>query len=428
MITLFKKNLGENFEKIPLNIGFSPPEGEFVKNVGDFALLKGKEHMLYYKNSLTKEEEKIAEEAKGYIIAKIAQEKNEINKEIAKKIALEVTKNEKISNIVAIDTFGLSCIELLAKEGIEEIELNSIDENIYVYHSLLGRCKTNVYFKSLQSAKRVINSMLKENEKELNDFSPVVDSQLSNFRIHAQISPLATNGIVFSIRVLSTIKPEPKNLVKNGMSKEALAYLSLAIDSKLNIVIAGPPASGKTTLLNALLSFIKNEKIVCVEEEINEIKKNGDYSFLSLQSRKDKQKELIDQIINSLRLRPQRLVVGEIRGKEAKEVFSAASLGIPFITTLHANDEKGAIINRLSSKPMEVDKNLIRLLDVGVYLNEKRRICRIEEYNSKIEEVNPENISINSKVIKAYSSRFKLGRKFAIKEMYRRAKELGKNV
>jgi type IV secretory pathway ATPase VirB11/archaellum biosynthesis ATPase len=424
VFNFLKRKKEEKFESIPLNICFSPPEGEFVKNIGDFALLKGSENMLYYKNSLNKEEQEIAAKAKGYVVEKISNANIQPNKEIAKKLALEITKNEKIAEIVAIDTLGLSAIELLSKEGIEEIELNSIDENIYVYHSLLGRCKTNIYFRSLDSAKAVINSLLKENDKELSDFCPVVDSQLSRFRIHAQLSPLATNGIAFSIRVLNVITPDPKILAKNGISKEALAYLSMALDAKLNIVIAGPPASGKTTLLNAILKFIKSEKIVCIEEEINEIKKNGDYSFLSLQSRKEKQKELIDQIINALRLRPQRLVVGEIRGKEAKEVFSAAALGIPFITTLHSNDEPGAILNRLSSKPMEVEKSLIRLLDVGVYLNEKRRISRIEEYNSKIEEVNLNNVSIDSKVIKAYSSIFKTGRKFAIKELYKRASAL----
>jgi type IV secretory pathway ATPase VirB11/archaellum biosynthesis ATPase len=424
MINLFKRSKKEEPEEIPLNIRFSPPEGEFVKNIGEFALLKGKENMLYYKNSLNKEEQKMAEKAKGYVIEQISKQNLSPDKETAKKLAFEITKNEKIAEIVAIDTCGLSAIELLSRDGIEEIELNSIEENIYVYHSLLGRCKTNIYFRNLDSAKAVVNSLLKENEKELNDFSPVVDSQLSKFRIHAQLSPLATNGIAFSIRVLNVITPDPKILAKNGISREALAYLSMALDAKLNIIIAGPPASGKTTLLNAILKFIKNEKIVCIEEEINEIKKNGDYSFLSLQSRKDKQKELIDQIINALRLRPQRLVVGELRGKETKEVFSAAALGIPFITTLHSNDEPGGILNRLSSKPMEVEKSLIRLLDVGVYLNEKRKISRIEEYNSKIKEIDPANISIDSKVIKAYSSIFKTGRKFAIKELYKRASNL----
>jgi len=424
MISILKKKSDEDFESIPLNICFSPPEGEFIKNMGDFALLKGNENILFYKNSLNKNEQEIAAKAKGYVVEKLSKLSIQPNKDTAKKLAFEITKNEKIAEIVAIDTLGLSAIELLSKQGIEEIELNSIDENIYIYHSLLGRCKTNIYFRSLNSAKAVINSLLKENDKELNDFSPVVDSQLSKFRIHAQLSPLATNGIAFSIRVLNSITPDPKVLAKNGISKEALSYLSMALDAKLNIVIAGPPASGKTTLLNALLKFIKNEKIVCIEEEINEIKKNGDYSFLSLQSRKEKQKELIDQIINALRLRPQRLIVGEIRGKEAKEVFSAAAIGIPFITTLHSNDEPGAILNRLSSKPMEVEKSLLRLLDIGIYLNEKRQISRIEEYNSKIKEIDPSNISLDSKVIEAYSKVFKTGRKFAIKELYKRVSAL----
>jgi len=424
MISVLKKKSDEDFESIPLNICFSPPEGEFIKNMGDFALLKGNENILFYKNSLNKNEQEIAAKAKGYVVEKLSKLSIQPNRDIAKKLAFEITKNEKIAEIVAIDTLGLSAIELLSKQGIEEIELNSIDENIYVYHSLLGRCKTNIYFSSLNSAKAVVNSLLKENDKELNDFSPVVDSQLSKFRIHAQLSPLATNGIAFSIRVLNSITPDPKVLAKNGISKEALSYLSMALDAKLNIVIAGPPASGKTTLLNALLKFIKNEKIVCIEEEINEIKKNGDYSFLSLQSRKEKQKELIDQIINALRLRPQRLIVGEIRGKEAKEVFSAAAIGIPFITTLHSNDEPGAILNRLSSKPMEVEKSLLRLLDIGIYLNEKRQISRIEEYNSKIKEIDPSNISLDSKVIEAYSKVFKTGRKFAIKELYKRVSAL----
>ncbi|MGC8710470.1 MAG: ATPase, T2SS/T4P/T4SS family [Candidatus Micrarchaeia archaeon] len=358
-----------------------------------------------------------------------------------------------ISHIIADDTVGYGPISLLLddKEDIEEIEVNAPTSQIYIYHVKYGRCPTNLHFSTEQGFRHSINKLVYASEKELNEDSPIIDAQVENARVHAQLKPYAQSGSCATIRLGGRKEMGMGSLVKNGtLSTEALAYIWLAIDSKLNIVISGAPASGKTTLLLTLMSFIpKYEKIVTIEEDVNELKPSRDYNIIELYGSKSAAFTPRDQVINALRMRPDRVIVGEIRDAEAREMFSASNLGMPFITTMHSNEGGSAIIKKLIIKPMEVEPNSLSALDIALCMSNnglgKRLLSSSFEYRwlSRAEIENEEGIQIGefdkvgikevikmgfvdpkilkgSKVIAKYSELSKISQQKAIAEFSKR--------
>jgi len=212
----------------------------------------------------------------------------------------------------------------------------------------------------------------------------VVDAELENIRVHAQVRPYAHAGAFASIRIGGKKQLGINKLIANGTTNpEVLAYLWLALDAKLNVIISGAPASGKTTLLASLLTLIpRYNKVVVVEEEANEL---GEFAanYVSIYSTK-KGINLQQQVINTLRMRPDRLIIGEIRGEEAREMFSGSNLGIPFMTTMHSNDGGLSILKKLLVKPMSVEPSALGMLDLAIYMKQldlsKRIVESIYEY------------------------------------------------
>jgi type IV secretory pathway ATPase VirB11/archaellum biosynthesis ATPase len=161
----------------------------------------------------------------------------------------------------------------------------------------------------------------------------------------------------------------------------------MAMDSGRNMLVAGSPASGKTTLMSALLSFVPiSERIVTIEEDVNELKAKIDInnSVAICGSRYGGSVSTRDQVINALRMRPDRLVVGEVRGEETRELFSGANLGIPFMTTMHSSSGGADILKKLVVKPMCVEARSLSMLDVAVYMRHldasKRLLSEVYEY------------------------------------------------
>jgi type IV secretory pathway ATPase VirB11/archaellum biosynthesis ATPase len=338
---------------------------------------------------LSKQEKEIAEHAKAYVTDLFAAEAanssfdiifDQTASEKARSFAeaylagkMEKERAFYISHIVAYDTIGYGPISLLLedKEHIEEIEVDTPTSPISIYHMKYGRCATNLRFSTEQSFRHSLNKFIYTSEKELNDDNPIIDAQVENARIHAQLKPYAQSGSCATIRLGGRKEMSISMLVKNGtLSAEALAYIWIALESKLNIIISGAPASGKTTLLLALMSFIpRYEKIITIEEDVNELKSSRDYNLISLYGSKNAAFTTRDQVINSLRMRPDRIIIGEVRGAEAKEMFSASNLGMPFITTMHSNEGGSAIIKKLIIKPMGVEPNSLSALDIALYMS-----------------------------------------------------------
>ena len=293
-----------------------------------------------------------------------------------------------LSYFIAHDTVGYGPFSILLKDrkNIEEIEVNSPTMPITIYTIKYGRCATNIRFMDEDAFRYNINKIASESEKELSDETPIVDVQVGDSRIHAQIKPYALSGAAASIRIGGEKRVTLDFLVKNGtVDLETLAYLWLAIDADLNIVIAGAPASGKTTMLTAISGFVPiRSRIITIEEDINELRFNDSFTnVIALYGEKFKVTTK-EQVINALRLRPDRMVVGEIRGEEARDLFSGSNLGVPFMTTMHCNDDPLGVIKRLMVKPMSVEPKGISMLDLSLHMSHGdfrgRRLSSIYEY------------------------------------------------
>ena len=286
------------------------------------------------------------------------------------------------------DTILWGPISMLLDDSsdIEEIEINSPTQRIVVYHRRYGRCITNLRFNSELDFRYTINKMIGEKGKELGQASQIIDAQVGNCRIHAQTKPYAISGGSASIRVAHEMDIGIKELMQNKtITPCEMAYLWMAIEAGKNIVIAGAPGSGKTTMLAALSSFLPaNRRIITIEEGINEIRLNHSLNYvLQLQSGSSGI-GIGEQIRNALHMRPEMLIIGEIRGSEANDAFSGANVGVPFMTTMHSDGGGAELLSRLISKPMNLEEQLINRLNVSVFMRKSedgtRRVENISEY------------------------------------------------
>ncbi len=448
--------LGVEGEPVEAVSGIVPKE---IVRVGDaYNYVVG-----YGLRPLSGPEIKVAEETKAKIVDILAEGPEEISPSLfdkARELALsmlseiEKTRATYLAYILAHDTVGVGPISILLEDKmhIEEIEINSPRSPLLIHHSVYGLCQTNLRIEGDQWFRHYINKMAYQAEKELGEETPIIDAQIEDARLHAQIKPYAQSGGAASIRIGSGKSIGIEALVKaNTASEDVLAYLWLALDSLSNIVISGAPASGKTTLLNSLLSFIPPYKrTITIEEDINELRADGLGNIVALYGSKyGKRIEVSEQVINALRMRPDIIIVGETRCKEARELFAGANLGVPFITTMHSNGGALEIINRLLVEPMSVDVRSVSMLDVAVYMRQadvrQRVLDSIYEYHwlSRGEaeegiEIGAENslhieqivkngildrsALLRSKVIAKYAKLRRISAKQAIKEFERRSK------
>jgi len=472
------KKQKENEEQERVELGFIIDASEAQKEVESIGGLVPKSMVKKGNNyayivagcieRMTACEERKAEISKANVIETLASSEDEIGIGLfgkAREIAsLELAKTmskeraDYISYLVAHDTVGYGPISMLLEDrkSIEEIEVNAPCAPINIFHVSYGRCATNLRFKSADHFRHSINKLIYDADKELGEETPIIDAQVENARIHAQIKPYAISGAVASIRLTDSRVVGADYLVKRGTTNpEVLAYLWMAMDARKNIVIAGSPASGKTTLMSALFSFVPRiEKVVTIEEDINELKVKIDInnSVALYGSRYGGTTSTREQVINALRMRPDRLVIGEVRGEETRELFSGANLGVPFMTTMHSSTGGMEIVKKLMIKPMCVEARALSMLDLAVYMKHvdlsKRLLSEVYEYkwlsraesermgmeieeSDSVETVNivsnctlARELLADSKVIAAFSERARLTKKQTIKELDRRAEFL----
>jgi len=171
------------------------------------------------------------------------------------------TENKDLlAYIVAHDTVGFGPMSILMedRQNIEEIVVNAPTAPIGIYHATYGYCTTNLRFNSEKDFRYTLNKMIADTERELNSSTPIIDAQLDDgSRLHAQLRPYSVNGALATIRLNGGKRIDMRRIMHLGTaSAEELAYLWLAVESNLNIVIAGAPASGKTSFLMALNSLV----------------------------------------------------------------------------------------------------------------------------------------------------------------------------
>ena len=256
----------------------------------------------------------------------------------------------RIYNLIENEINGYGPLtELLKDENITEIMVNSPSE---IYIEIDGTLikDESISFINDEHIIRTIQKLIEPMGRTIDSTSPMVDSRLSDgSRINAVIPPLATKGPVITIRKFKASISNVDELIRLGsLTAEMATFLEACVKSKLNILICGGTGSGKTTLLNILSGFIpENERIITIEDAA-ELRLSQPH-VISLETRttnyeKSGEITIRDLVRNSLRMRPDRIIVGEVRGKEAFDMLQAMNTGHEgSLTTLHANGNIDAL-------------------------------------------------------------------------------------
>ena len=262
---------------------------------------------------------------------------------------LSSIEKQQICDEVLDEVFGLGPLEpLLQDPTISDILVNTHKQ---VYVERKGQLElTTVSFRDDQHLLRIIDKIVSQVGRRVDEASPMVDARLSDgSRVNAIIHPLAVDGPLLSIRRFTTDKLMPPDLVeRKAMTAGMMELLEAAVKARLNIIIAGGTGSGKTTLLNALSFFISPKERIVTIEDAAELQLRQPH-VVRLETRPAnlegqgavRQRELL---VNSLRMRPDRIVVGEVRGAEALDMLQAMNTGHDgSLTTVHANSPRDAV-------------------------------------------------------------------------------------
>jgi pilus assembly protein CpaF len=247
------------------------------------------------------------------------------------------------------DTVGLGPLEdLLADPSVEEVMVNGPDQ---VYVERGGRIEpVEVAFADEEELRNAIERILAPLGRRIDELSPMVDARLADgSRVNAVIPPLAIDGPTLSIRRFGASRPGPRELVELGtLSESQLAVLEGAVADRRSILVSGGTGSGKTTLLNALSGFVRADERLVTIEDAAELRLRGRH-VVRLESRPAGvegrgEVTIRDLLRNALRMRPDRIVIGEVRGAEALDLLTALNTGHRgALSTVHANSAADAL-------------------------------------------------------------------------------------
>ena len=323
--------------------------------------------------------------------------RNEIDKTL-EGYDLSVLERSYINNLIDNEINGYGPItELLDDPSITEIMVNGTND---IYIELDGKLikDDSVSFINNDHIIRTIQRLIQPIGRTIDTSNPMVDARLSDgSRLNAIIEPLSLKGPVLTIRKFKKELASIEDFLRNGTMTPYMArFIEACVKSKMNIIICGGTGSGKTTLLNIMSSFIGNDERIITIEDAAELKLEQEH-VISLETRSSNYEgsgevTIRDLVINSLRMRPDRIIVGEVRGKEAFDMMQAMNTGHEgSMTTLHANGPKDAL-NRLETMVlmagMEIPIKAIReyienaidiVINISRLTDGKRKITSISE-------------------------------------------------
>lgn len=290
------------------------------------------------------------------------------------------TKREFYAEIVVREMIGYGLLDpLVSDEYLEEIMVIGPMKPVYVYHRKYGMCKTNVVFYEDQEIRNIIEKIARDVNRHIDAVHPLLDARLPDrSRVNATIPPASVDGSTITIRKFRKDPYTVVDLINFGTFDPRLAaFLWLAVDGMgakpANILVAGGTGSGKTTTLNVLAAFIPaHERIITIEDtaELNLPLEH----WVRLEARPPSIEgtgEISMDILvkNALRMRPDRIIVGEVRHSEAFTLFTAMNTGHDgSMGTIHANSAEETIV-RIVSPPMSVPKVMATALDFIIVQN-----------------------------------------------------------
>lgn len=398
---------------------YSPEEkillGEMRENLVDLAISSG--------DNFQVSEEKLLNDIKGFLFLRLngkAQDNDVPNEYL-----------DRLSRKFLRDIIGYGAIDpLIQDDDLEEIMIIGTGKPIFVYHREYGMMKTNLRFNDESELRDLIDSIARQINRRIDQESPILDGRLiDGSRINATIPPVSADGPSLTIR---KFRRDPLTIIdlinSRTISLDLAGFLWLCIDGlgvkSANAIISGGTSSGKTTTLNALSAFINpNERIITIEDTLElQIPHEHVIRMETRPANVEGKGELTmnDLVKNSLRQRPDRIIVGEVRANEAITLFTALNTGHSGFGTLHSNDARETI-TRLTNEPMSVPEIMIQAIDFIIMQNRIytpsgvsfRRISEVAEVVgmeegtvqlNKIFQWNPErdtidNISITSNTL-----------------------------
>jgi pilus assembly protein CpaF len=264
-------------------------------------------------------------------------------------LPLSLFERESLSSDVLDELFGLGPLELLLKDpSISDILVNKAD---LVFIEREGRIEeTDVVFRDDKHLMQIIERIVSAVGRRIDESSPMVDARLQDgSRVNVIIPPLALDGPAMSIRRFRTDRLGADDLVqRESLTAPMLSFLKGAVGARLNMIVSGGTGAGKTTLLNVLSSFVSGaERMVTIEDAAELTLRQRHVVRLETRPPNIEGKGAIRQrqlVINALRMRPDRIIVGEVRGEEALDMLQAMNTGHDgSLTTIHANSPRDAL-------------------------------------------------------------------------------------
>jgi pilus assembly protein CpaF len=391
-----KSAQSERFSRLDLPISQLGDTGEDDRSHEDpFALLKRRaQDALFARLGTRLHDASLTEDQLGSYVVQ------ELGRVIeSEEVPLTPAERARLVAELTDDVLGYGAIErYLADPSVTEVMVNSTD-GVYIERN--GKLeRTDARYLSEDQLRQVIDRIVSHVGRRVDESSPMVDARLPDgSRVNAIIPPLAVDGPILTIRKFSPTAYGADDLVANGtMTEEIVDLISACVSGRLNILVSGGTGTGKTTLLNVLSSFIPDTDRVITIEDAVELRLHQRH-VIRLESRPPNiegkgQVVIRDLVRNSLRMRPDRIIVGEVRGAEALDMLQAMNTGHEgSLSTLHANTPRDALA-RLETMVLmagmdlpirAIREQVASALDLIVHLTRlrdgTRRVTQITEVN-----------------------------------------------
>ena len=278
-------------------------------------------------------------------------------------------------------SLGLGSVEILMDDiNLEEVAINCKEEPIWVYHLKYGWLKTNIRMESEEQIRHYASMIGRRIGRQITILEPLMDAHLAaGDRVNATLEPISVKGNTLTLRKFAAKPWTITDFIKSEtISTAAAALIWLGVQYELSTLISGGTATGKTSMLNVVANFFPpNQRVISIEDT-REIRLPKFLHWVPMITRLPNPEgkgeiSMLDLLVNSLRMRPDRIVVGEIRRKrEAEVLFEAIHTGHSVYATVHANDTRETI-TRLTNPPIEIPKTMLPAISMIIVQYRNRR-------------------------------------------------------
>lgn len=291
-------------------------------------------------------------------------------------------QRDKLIAVIIHEMVGLGYIEFMLDDGnLEEIVVNSAEEPVWVYHKKYGWLKSNIFISPEAEIQNYASIIARRVGKQVTILNPLLDAHLvTGDRANASLHPISSRGNTITIRRFRRDPWTVTDFINGGTgSAELMSLIWLAMEYELNIMVSGGTGSGKTTLLNVMMPFIQPNQRVLTIEDTRELQLPEFLHWVPMTTREPNaegkgQISMLDLLVNALRMRPDRIIVGEVRRqKEAEVMFEAMHTGHAVYATVHANTAEETI-QRLTSPPIEIAPSLLEAVHLNAVMFRNRRL------------------------------------------------------